>query len=342
MPFFVALLLLPVKGGIPIKSPVSWVGNKTALLPYINAILPLRCPRFVDVFGGSGSVFLSRHPQPGDFEVYNDFDSDLTNLFRCFKEKPMELLCELGFLTLNSRDDFIVLRKFIAQDTFDDSYMTKELELTNILLKPPEAEEMRELMTSKAKQYDVRRAAKYLRLIRYSYSSGLKSFASQPFDIRKLFRLIWQLYDRMANVVVENQDFETLIRHYDRPDTVFYCDPPYYESEGMYAACFSKEDHIRLWDTLKNIKGKFLLSYNDCPFIREVYADFHVFECSRVHNMAQRYHAGAEYSELLIGNFDLLETQRNKPLQLCLGDDEDNIDYEKILRECSISCKKIN
>ena len=322
------------------KSPVSWVGNKTTLLPYIHAILPPDCPRFVDVFGGSGTVFLSRSPSPGDFEVYNDFDGDLVNLFRCMKKRTVALIRELGFLSLNSRDDFNVLKKFIAQEKFDDDFLKEELDLTKVILPEIKAEELSEIMLTRAKQYDVRRAANYLKLIRYSYSSGLKSFASQPYDIRKLFSLILQMQERLADVVVENQDFETLIKHYDRPNTVFYCDPPYYETEGMYAACFTKEDHERLRNTLAEIKGRFLLSYNDSPYIRELYHDFNFMECSRIHSMAQRYEAGVQFSELLIGNFDLLETQKNKPCQMTLFDHyETDSNYEKILKECIVACK---
>ena len=63
----------------------------------------------------------------------------------------------------------------------------------------------------------------------------------------------------MANVVVENQDFETLIKHYDRTDTFFYADPPYFSTEDMYAVGFNWNDHVRLRNTLAEIKGKFLL-----------------------------------------------------------------------------------
>ena len=104
-------------GGEIIRSPVSWVGNKTALLPYINAILPERTERFVDVFGGSGSVLLSRKPCP--FEVYNDFDGNLVNLFRCMRDKTVAFLGELGFLPLNSRAEFEMLKKFLARETDD-------------------------------------------------------------------------------------------------------------------------------------------------------------------------------------------------------------------------------
>ena len=73
---------------IGIKTPVSRVGNKTAILPILYALFPLKYGRFIDVFGGSGSVLLGK-PTIDSFEVYNDFDRNLVNLFHCMKERTM-------------------------------------------------------------------------------------------------------------------------------------------------------------------------------------------------------------------------------------------------------------
>ena len=100
--------MISIENPISCRSPVSWVGNKTPILGVILSLLPLETPRFVDVFGGSGSVLLGKPPDP--FEVYNDYDGDLVNLFRVMKDRPLEFIRELGFLTLNSRDDFRVLK----------------------------------------------------------------------------------------------------------------------------------------------------------------------------------------------------------------------------------------
>lgn len=284
------------------------------------------------------------NPNPPSFEVYNDFDRNLTNLFHCMKERTVATVRELGFCNLNSRDDFIAVRRFFEDEQFEDKYFSEELRLTDITFPPPEAAELKEIRTRITKDYDVRRAAMFMKLLRYSYSSSCKSYASQPFDIRRLFGLITELKNRMANVVVENQDFETLINHYDRPDAFFYADPPYFSTEDMYAVGFNLDDHVRLKNTLKNIKGKFLLSYNDCPEIRELYNGFSLFDFSRTHSMAQRYEAGKEFRELLIGNYDLYERAKNQPVQLTIFDVHSDADseipnYEKILKECIVSCK---
>lgn len=318
-----------------IKTPVSRVGNKSSILNILYAVFPLKYGRFVDVFGGSGSVLLGK-PEVHPFEVYNDFDRNLVNLFHCMKERTMAVIRELGFCNLNSREDFIAIKKFFEYGEFDDKYLNEELELTQRIIMPPQAAELQEIRTRITTDYDVRRAAMFLKLLRYSYSSGCKSFASQPFDIRKLFDLIKELENRMANVVVENQDFEILIKHYDREDTFFYLDPPYFFTEDMYAVEFGRDDHVRLRDTLKNIKGRFLLSYNDCPQIRELYEEYSMLDFTRVHTMAQRYEAGKEFKELLIGNYDLYEREKNKPQQLSLFEAND---YEKILKESIVKCK---
>lgn len=326
---------------IVIKTPVSRVGNKTAILHILYALFPPQYGRFIDVFGGSGSVLLG-NPEICPFEVYNDFDRNLANLFRCMKERTMAVIRELGFCHLNSREEFIAIRRFFENEQFDDKYLSEELRLTQIMFPPLEAKELTEMRKRITLDYDVRRAAMFLKLLRFSYSSSGKSYASQPFDIQKLFGLISQLQDRMANVVVENQDFETLIKHYDRPDAFFYLDPPYFSTEDMYEIGFEWDDHVRLRDTLKNIKGKFLLSYNDCDEIRELYNGFSMFDFSRTHSMAQRYEAGKEFKELLIGNYDLYEREKLKPKQLTifeLQNDDENFDYEKILKECIIQCK---
>ena len=258
------------------------------------------------------------------------------------KDRTMATIREIGFCNLNSREDFIAIKKFFEYGEFTDEYLSAELQMTELTLPPLEAEEIKETRLRITQDYDVRRAAMFLKLLRYSYSSSCKSFASQPFDIRKLFGLIKELEDRMANVVVENQDFETLIKHYDRADSFFYADPPYFSTEDMYEVGFGWDDHVRLRDTLKNIQGKFLLSYNDCPEIRELYEGFSMFDFSRTHSMAQRYEAGKEFKELLIANYDLYERARSKPLQMTLFEyKQEDLDVEKILKECIVTCKKI-
>lgn len=243
------------------------------------------------MFGGGGWVLF--HKPPGnDFEVYNDFNGLLVNLYRCVRDKPEELMEALRYV-LNAREDFDRVRSALARDS-------------------PAS--------------DVQRAAWFYQLIRYSYASGLTSFGSQPHDMWSNFPLIEQAHRRLAKVVIENKDFEKLIRQYDRPVSFFYLDPPYHATEGYYQNIgedgFTERDHIRLRDVLMRIEGKFLLSYNDDAFVRGLYDQpgISLMETTRINNIKQRYDPNCQFPELLIANYDLRERSRSAPTQMTLFD----------------------
>ncbi len=222
------------------NSFLSWVGGKKALREEVVRRFPLRYDRYIEVFGGGGWVLFHKSPRR-DFEVYNDRNGLLAGLYRCVREQPEALMDALRY-ALNSREDFGRIKAALARDSPAD---------------------------------EVQRAALFYQLIRYSYASGLKSFAAQPHDIRANFPLIEQAHRRLKDVVIEDQDFGLLIPHYDRPSALFYCDPPYHDTEGYYQNIgedgSTETDHLRLRDALLAIQGKFLLSYNDGAFILGIF-----------------------------------------------------------------------
>ena len=301
-------------------------------------MFPLEYIRYIEPFGGSGAVLFGKK-HPDNFEVYNDYNHNLVNLFQCMRDRPVALIEEISFFNLNSRDDFNRNKEFFKDEKFKDRFIEEEMEKIQLLFDKPTADELIELMTRRKLDYNLRRAAMFLKLLRYSYSSGGKSFACQPMNIRSLFGLIQDVSIRLNNAVIENQDFEVLIKHYDRDNAFFYCDPPYYSSEYVYQCGFTWDDHLRLKNTLANSKGKWLVSYNDCEEIRNLYDGYSFFDFTRLHNMKQRINAGEQFPELLISNYDMYERQRNRPLQLSLLDltTEQQIDLEQILKECIIN-----
>ncbi len=152
----------------------------------------------------------------------------------------------------------------------------------------------------------------------------MTSFGGQPHNIRRDFPLIDQAHIRLGDVVIENRDFEKLIGQYDRPVSFFYLDPPYHATEGYYKNIgeegFTDKDHVRLRDTLMQIQGKFLLSYNDDDFVRALYQrpGIRMMEVSRLNTIKQRFENGAQFAELLIANYDFDERMRNAPSQITL------------------------
>ena len=103
-----------------------------------------------------------------------------------------------------------------------------------------------------------------------------------------------------------------LITRYDRPETFFYCDPPYYLCLD-YKHNFVLEDFISMADQLGRIKGKFMLSINDHPDIREVFKDFGHKEVSLLYTKGQK--GPTEANELIFTNFEM---QRNRVVELDL------------------------
>ena len=283
------------------KSFLPWVGGKSKLLWLIQRLSPARYDRFVDVFGGSGTVMLNHPHHKGCVEVYNDYNSDLVNLFRCARDRPMALARELNFLPLHSRDDFNLLADFLAQKEPEDLFLKEELQIVDEFIPPTDGAALKSLLTGRAQDWDVRRAAAYLKKIRCSYSGTGGAFGARPVNIRTAIPLIWACSKRLENVVIENRDFESVIRQYGQEGTFLYCDPPYYEAE-CYEVAFPKADHFRLHRLLAETPAFVMVSYNNCPEIRELYDDFWVFLTTRPNSMSLT--AGSEYEELVMTNYD--------------------------------------
>ena len=186
------------------NSFMSWIGGKKALREEIVARFPLDYTRYIEVFGGGGWILFHKPPD-GDFEVYNDFNPNLANLYRCVRDHPEELCDELRY-TLNSRLDFEYVKK---------------------------------MMHSRTDIPDIKKAAYFYQLIRYSYASGLDSFGAQPHPMWNNFPLVHQACYRLQHVIIENKDFEKLIQQYDRAESFFYCDPPYYNTEDSLGKIMS-------------------------------------------------------------------------------------------------------
>ena len=240
--------------------------------------------------------------EPVRFEVYNDVDGELVNCFRVIRNRPAELLLELGHLPLNSREEFMEWLHFQNPGCDPEIHLKTQEEIVDHLLRKEWAEAMKEALHKRTDFPEVRRASNYLKRVRHSYSSSGRSFACQPFDIRSLFDQIWEMSLRLANVIIERQSFEVLIPHYDREDSFFYGDPPYFNSEYVYDAEFGWEQHVLLRDTLAQCKGKWLISQVDCPEIRSLFKDYEILDFKRIHPMVQKYTPGKQFGELLIVN----------------------------------------
>ncbi len=250
------------------NSFISWIGGKKLLRKRILELFPEQGTfgRYIEVFGGAGWVLFSSDKH-AEIEVYNDVNENLVNLFRCAKYHPEALQKELEY-TLMSREQF-----FIAKDQMEVRGLT-----------------------------DIQKAARFFVLIKESFGTDLHSFCVRPKNIEKSISYISSVSERLNTVVIENQDFERILKTYDSADAIFYLDPPYYETEKYYPNRFMPEDHIRLKEALDRVKGRFILSYNDCEYIRMLYNAYNIVDADRAHNLVKE-EKKPRYHELLIKNY---------------------------------------
>lgn len=199
-------------------------------------------------------------------EVFNDADGSLINIYRCIKYHPEAVAAELALLP-DSREVF-----------FDSAAQTDCRGLT-----------------------DIQRAARSLYLIKMSFGCDRRTFATAPKIAGNISASFAPVQERLRKVIIEHLDFEQLIRTYDRPNALFYCDPPYMGTEKYYQAAFSTADHERLARVLHNIRGRFLLSYNDCEAVRKLYEDCEITPLVRRNNLPSV--STGEFHEVLISNY---------------------------------------
>lgn len=248
------------------NSFISWIGGKKLLKKKIIEQFPEHFERYIEVFGGAGWVLfdIEKH---APMEVYNDMNGELVNLFRCVKFHPEAIQKELEWILI-SREQFF---DCVAQNSIRG-------------------------MT------EIQRAARFYCRIKLSFGSDLRSFGVRARDLDKTISYLQEVSKRLNKVVIENADFERLIKTYDRENSLFYLDPPYYEAEKYYPDRFMPEDHIRLRDALSKIRGKFILSYNDCHEIRQLYDGYVIVEAERNDNLVTKTNP-RRYKELIIKNY---------------------------------------
>ncbi|WP_352482770.1 MULTISPECIES: DNA adenine methylase [unclassified Mesorhizobium] len=129
---------------------------------------------------------------------------------------------------------------------------------------------------------DLERAGRFLYLQRLAFGGkvtgrnfGVDPRSSAGFNLTTLEPLLADVHDRLAGVVIEQLDWSAFIDRYDRPETLFYLDPPYFGSESDYGKeMFGRDQFDALATKLRTLKGRFILSINDVPEIRETFAGF--------------------------------------------------------------------
>ena len=192
---------------------------------------------YVEPFAGSAAIFF--YKDPAEFEVLNDLDKDITTTYRLIQKLPYKT----EFPDLDTDE------KVLAFHTKKTKTMTEQLVEQLIracggwmgkMVKPE----------GKLQQYP------------------------NPFHKLQQFA---EYKKRLSGVHVTNQDYEKVIKDNDSKDAVFFMDPPYEESTGLtYAKGSDAFDFIRFMKVVSKIKGKWLITINDSPYIRTLFKQYNI------------------------------------------------------------------
>ncbi|TXI23122.1 MAG: DNA adenine methylase [Roseateles sp.] len=219
---------------------IPWIGGKRRLAETLLSRFPQHhC--YVEVFAGGAALFFLRPPAP--VEVINDINSDLVNLYRVVSHHLEEFVRQFKY-ALSSRQVF-------------------EWEKAKV----PET------LT------DIQRAARFFYLQQMSFGGRVEgqsygtATTAPMINLLRIEENLSSAHLRLAGVNVENLSWEACIDRYDRPHTLFYCDPPYWETEG-YGVPFGWEHYERLAAKMATLQGKCIVSLNDHASIRECFKAF--------------------------------------------------------------------
>lgn len=250
----------------PVRPVAPYIGGKRALSRRLVEIIDA-FPHdiYAEPFVGMGGVFFRRTRRPRK-EVINDISADVVTLFRLLQRHYQQFLDVLKWQVC-SRAEF---ERLVGLDP--------------------------------ARLTDLERAARFLYLQRAAFGGkvngrnfGVTLTGGARFDLTKLVPLLEDVHERLCGVDIERLPYAELIGRYDTPGTLFYLDPPYHGSEDSYGkGIFSEADYEALAGLLEGIEGRFVLSINDTPMIREIFEAFTFEEVGVNYRLSGRVTAARE------------------------------------------------
>ncbi len=260
----------------PTNPVAPYIGGKRNLADRICQIIDEDGEHitYAEPFIGMDGIFLRRTRQP-QAEYINDRSRDVYNLFRVLQDHYAYFLDFMRF-QITTQANFERLMK-VDPDTLTD----------------------------------IQRAARFLYLQRIAFGGRVvgKSFGISVerralFNISTLESDLENLHNRIVGVTVLNLNYSDFIDRIDREGTLFYLDPPYFGCENDYGKdMFEREDFERLANQLSNIKGRFLLSLNDTPEVREIFSAFQIEGEKTTYTIGTK--GTKEVGEVLISNFEI-------------------------------------
>jgi DNA adenine methylase len=222
---------------------IPWPGGKRRLAKHLFPLFsnPHNC--YVEAFAGAGALLFLR-PEPAPVEVLNDTNGELVNLYRVVQHHLDEFVRHFRWA-------------LASRQVFDWAKMQRPETLT-----------------------DVQRAARFYYLQRSCFGAkvsdqhfGTGTTGMPRINILRIEDDLSSAHLRLAKVQIERLVWQDCLKRYDSPGSFFFLDPPYWEVAG-YGVEFGIEQYHQLAAAKRSMKGKALLTVNDHPTMREVFAGF--------------------------------------------------------------------
>jgi len=231
--------------------PFGWYGGKFSHLDWLLPLLP-SCHHYCEPFGGSAAVLLNRPPSP--VETYNDLDGEVVNFFRVLRDEKERLIEAIG-LTPFSREEFALACQL-------DPNVSALERARRFYVRA------RQVRTGLAQKASLGRWANCKNTSRAGMSGAVSRWLGAVEDLPAIA-------ERLLRVQIENRPAIDVIRLYDSPGTLFYCDPPYVHATrtdlNAYGYEMSDEEHEALAAVLNRVRGKVALSNYQCALMDKLY-----------------------------------------------------------------------
>lgn len=255
----------------------GWYGGKFSHLEWLLPLLPA-AHHYCEPFAGSAAVLLNRPASA--VETYNDVDGEVVNFFEVLRNQPEELTRAIA-LTPFSREEF---QRAIAGVSTRLSKNKRSLERARRFYV-----RARQTRTGLAQTSSLGRWAN----CRDTSRAGMSGVVSRWFGG---VEALPDIAERLLRVQIENRPAQDIIKLYDSPNTLFYCDPPYLHAtrgdSKAYGFEMNEREHIDLASVVHRCKGKVALSGYRNSLMDRLYKDWRRYDadpkqCHSVKKMRQ-------------------------------------------------------
>lgn len=287
-----------------VKSPLRYPGGKSRGVKFLKNYIP-HFKEFREVFFGGGSLSFHLIQEFGDRKYYaSDLNYELYCFWSQLRDNSDELIKEVQEVYRGCK-----LSHYQEKDNYEDGKS-----IFNIIL------ERRNDALS-----ELQRAIDFFVLNRITFSGVVDSggYSQGSFEGRftqSSINRLRQTIPIIKNIEFFCDDFSFLVNK-EGEEVFIFLDPPYYSATksklyGKKGILHTSFDHQLLFQALKNSRYKWLITYDNSDYIKNLYKNFYQVEWQLQYGMTNRNNTASVLgNELLIANYDLLQVKEKNEIK---------------------------